>query len=161
MQASQQRTFKFALAIESAAAREALKRIRQDDCEVQLPTERQWERAARGTDGRDYPYEGDFDASKGNTNETGIGQTSAVGIFPQSASPDDVLDMSGNVWEWCLNEYIDSGNTALEGDAVRVWRGGSWSFDGHNARAVDRFRFVPNSRFIDSGFRVAVSVTVQ
>jgi formylglycine-generating enzyme required for sulfatase activity len=87
---------------------------------VMLLTEWQWEKAARGglklpdrkggwKDNpacvRAYPYEGESDPAKGNTWETGIGRSSAVGIFPQGASPYGILDMSGNVWEWCLNEY--------------------------------------------------------
>jgi formylglycine-generating enzyme required for sulfatase activity len=58
-----------------------------DEWAVRLPTEFEWEKAARGTDGRVYPYEGDFDATKCNTRETGLHQTSAVGIFPNGASP--------------------------------------------------------------------------
>ena len=55
-------------------------------CEIVLPTEWQWEKAARGKKGNDYPYGKPFDAARANTNETGIGQTSAAGIFPSSAA---------------------------------------------------------------------------
>jgi formylglycine-generating enzyme required for sulfatase activity len=133
----------------------ALDRI--DQWKVRLPTEQEWERAARGTDGRIYPYGNEFDASKANTYQTGIYQTSAVGIFPHGASPDGVMDMSGNVWEWCL-KTVENNQTALAvptpGTDNAPLRGGSWNNLQGVARAVYRLDFHPFVRDNDRGFRV-------
>lgn len=124
--------------------------------EITLPTEWQWEKAARGQKGNEYAYGKTFDAARANTSETGIGQTSAVGIFPNGASPYGVLELSGNVWEWCLNEYDKPKNIGLGGSQVRVVRGGSWIYDRDGARAAVRNNDRPGYRLDGWGVRVCV-----
>ena len=126
-----------------------------ETCEIRLPYEREWEAGARGTDGRIYPYGGSYDPNKGNTNNTGIGKTSAVGCFPLGASPFGVLDMSGNVWEWCLNEYKNPDRGInYNNEKSRALRGGSWFDLDSNARAFSRNYRNPHNRNYDYGFRL-------
>jgi formylglycine-generating enzyme required for sulfatase activity len=109
----------------------ALGRI-PEDLEIRLPTEAEWEKAARGVNGQAYPWSNEFDTNKCNV--IGIESTTAVGIFPDGASPFGVLDMIGNAWKWCLTKWRDDPiapeDNDLEGNEPRVYRGGSW---GSNA----------------------------
>ncbi len=123
---------------------------------IDLPHEYEWEVAARYPDGRFYPWGKDFDSAKANTAEGNtIGQTSAVGIFPQGATALGLYDLIGNVWEWCRNKYDNPDDDAVDASgARRVVRGGSWYSSPNDARAAYRGNPHPNSRYYFRGCRV-------
>lgn len=124
-------------------------------CEIALPTEQQWQRAAQGDDMRMFPWGNEFDQNKCNTSESQINHTTPVTQYSLGASPYGVLDMSGNVWEWCLNNYA-KGDTKVEGTDFRTVRGGSWYKPKYAAEAVHRVGRAPYFRYYFVGFRMAL-----
>jgi formylglycine-generating enzyme required for sulfatase activity len=128
-----------------------------DDQGIRLPSEWEWQWAATGGNPKyEYPWGLNWDGSKANTSECGLARTTAVGMYPSGAAQCGALDMSGNVYEWCLNEYSKLENVNLRGNDSRVVRGGSWNLDQDSARAAHRLNFAPYFRFNDLGFRLVV-----
>jgi formylglycine-generating enzyme required for sulfatase activity len=144
---------------------------------IALPSEAQWEKAARGANSAriafwlDYPWGDRFDVAKCNTEESGFGGTTPVGIFAQGASPYGCLNMAGNVREWTRSLWgtdlfnpefdypYDPADAARENlkaasEVHRVVRGGSWYLTRDHARCAARLRFLPDFPKPDLGFRV-------
>ena len=153
-----------------------------EHCEARgarLPSEAEWEYAARGPDGLLYPWGNAFDSSLFNycdancqfrwrdeNGDDGKGTTAAVGSYPAGVSWEGALDLLGNVYEWTNSFYFDYPYDAEDGREApgneddstwRVIRGGSWIDEVHFARAANRFWADPTVKYIDVGFRCVLS----
>jgi formylglycine-generating enzyme required for sulfatase activity len=128
-----------------------------------LPTEAEWEAAARRREARAFAWGNTFDAARCNAFESHVRGTAPVGVFPGGDTPEGLIDMTGNVWDWTSSLYHPYRYSAADGrenvdnaDDPRGLRGGSWGDFRDGCRCVCRGRLGPGGRDDGVGFRVCV-----
>jgi formylglycine-generating enzyme required for sulfatase activity len=120
---------------------------------ITLPTDKQWQRAARGNDNRLYPWGNTFNVSLANTAESKIRKTTPVTNYLNATSPFGICDLAGNIWEWCLHTGTRDPKNR-EGEGVRAIFGGSFISDARRAQTTFHFNLNPEYCFATIGFRV-------